>query len=67
MKITDSMSDFEKEKAVYDWMTKKLQQDSGALTVIPSTQEDCDNPYGVLNTTMPYASVMQRHSACSCR
>lgn len=48
MKITDSMSDFEKEKAVYDWMTKKLQQDSGALTVIPSTQEDCDNPYGVL-------------------
>lgn len=22
MKITDSMSDFEKEKAVYDWMTK---------------------------------------------
>ena len=42
------MSDFEKEKAVYDWMTKKLQQDSGALTVIPSTQEDCDNPYGVL-------------------
>lgn len=23
MKITDSMSDFEKEKAVYDWMTKK--------------------------------------------
>ena len=48
MKITDSMSDFEKEKAVYDWMTQKLQQDSGALTVIPSTQEDCDNPYGVL-------------------
>ena len=48
MKIKDSMSDFEKEKAVYDWMTKKLQQDSGALTVIPSTQEDCDNPYGVL-------------------
>ena len=48
MKIKDSMSDFEKEKAVYDWMTKKLQQDSGALTVIPTTQEDCDNPYGVL-------------------
>lgn len=48
MKITDSMSDFEKEKAVYDWMTSSLQQDKGALTVIPSTQEDCDNPYGVL-------------------
>ena len=48
MKIKDGMSDFEKEKAVYDWMTSSLQYDSGALTVIPSTQEDCDNPYGVL-------------------
>lgn len=48
MKIKDDMSDFEKEKAVYDWMTSSLQQDMGALTVIPNTQEDCDNPYGVL-------------------
>lgn len=48
MKIKDDMSDYEKEKAVYDWMTTKLQQDRGALTVIPSTQEDCDKPYGVL-------------------
>jgi hypothetical protein len=48
MGIEDSMSDYEKEKAVYDWMTSSLQQDSGALTVIPSTTEDCDNPYGVL-------------------
>ncbi len=48
MKIKDDMSDFEKEKAVYDWMTSSLQHDQGALTVIPTTQEDCDNPYGVL-------------------
>lgn len=48
MKIKDDMSDYEKEKAVYDWMTSSLQQDQGALTVIPSTQEDCDKPYGVL-------------------
>lgn len=48
MKIKDDMSDFEKEKAVYDWMTSSLQNDMGALTVIPSTREDCDNPYGVL-------------------
>lgn len=48
MKIKDDMSDFDKEKAVYDWMTSSLQQDQGALTVIPNTQEDCDNPYGVL-------------------
>ena len=48
MKIKDDMSDFEKEKAVYDWRTSSLQDDQGALTVIPTTQEDCDNPYGVL-------------------
>ena len=40
MKIKDDMSDFEKEKAVYDWMTSSLQHDQGALTVIPTTQED---------------------------
>lgn len=48
MKLTDDMTDFDKEKAVYDWMTTSLKQDRGALTVIPRTQEDCDNPYGVL-------------------
>jgi hypothetical protein len=48
MGIKDSMSDYEKEKAVYDWMTSALSQDTGALTVIPTTTEDCDNPYGVL-------------------
>lgn len=48
MKIKDDMSEYDKEKAVYDWMTSSLQQDRGALTVIPATQEDCDNPYGVL-------------------
>ena len=46
--ITDGMTDFEKEKAVYDWMTSHLAQDDGLLTVIPQTQADCDNPYGVL-------------------
>lgn len=46
--ITDGMSDFEKEKAVYDWMTSHLAHDDGLLTVIPQTQADCDNPYGVL-------------------
>ena len=48
MDIKDGMSDFEKEKAVYDWMTTSLQQDRGALVVIPTTNEDCDKPYGVL-------------------
>ena len=48
MKIRDDMSEYDREKAVYDWMTSSLQQDRGALTVIPATQEDCDSPYGVL-------------------
>lgn len=46
--ITDGMSDYEKELAVYDWMTHELQFDSGSLLVVPETSEDCDNPYGVL-------------------
>lgn len=46
--ITDGMTDYEKELAVYDWMTTKLSFDEGMLTVIPETGEDSDNPYGVL-------------------
>jgi hypothetical protein len=46
--IEDGMTDYEKEKAVYDWMTTELSNDSGLLSVIPTTQADCDNPYGVL-------------------
>ena len=46
--VTDDMTDFEKEKAVYEWMIRNLTHDSGLLTVIPTTQADCDNPYGVL-------------------
>lgn len=46
--ITDGMTPYDKEKAVYDWMTSNLKHDSGLLVVIPQTQEDCDNPYGVL-------------------
>ena len=46
--ITPDMTDYEKEKAVYVWMTENLSSDPGLLTVIPGTQADCDNPYGVL-------------------
>lgn len=46
--IKDGMTPYEKERAVYDWMTHNLDQDEGLLTVIPRTQADCDNPYGVL-------------------
>ncbi len=46
--IKDGMSDYEKEEAVYLWMTNNLQNDEGLLPVIPTTQDDSDNPYGVL-------------------
>ena len=46
--ITEGMSPYEKEKAVYEWMTRNLTHDGGLLTVIPETEADCDNPYGVL-------------------
>lgn len=46
--IEDGMDDYEKEVAVYKWMTENLESDEGMLIVIPQTQADCDNPYGVL-------------------
>ena len=46
--IKDGMTPYEKERAVYEWMTKELQFDQGALVVIPTSSEDCDNPYGTL-------------------
>ncbi len=46
--IEDGMNDYEKEKAVYLFLTKNLKNDTGLLTVIPTTGEDADNPHGVL-------------------
>ena len=46
--IQEGMTDYEKEKAVYEWMTVELQFDTGVLPVIPDTGADCDNPFGVL-------------------
>ncbi|MCF0122860.1 MAG: hypothetical protein HUJ67_01970 [Ruminiclostridium sp.] len=46
--ITEDMTPYEKELAVYDWMTTQLSYDTGVLQVIPQTREDCDNPYGTL-------------------
>jgi len=46
--IKDGMTDYEKEKAVFDWMVENLGNDQGLLTVIPTSQSESDNPYGVL-------------------
>ena len=46
--IEDGASDYDKELAVYKYLTTEMKFDSGLLTVIPETDEDSDNPYGVL-------------------
>ena len=65
--ITDDMTTaYDKEKAIYDWMTSKLNYDTGVLQVIPQTSADCDNPYGVLKYHNA-ASATPLPSASSCR
>lgn len=47
--ITDGMSDYEKELAVYKWMTANTGFDSGSMTVVPDDDsKPVDNPNGVL-------------------
>lgn len=47
--ITDGMSDYEKELAVYKWMTTNIGFDSGSMTVVPEDEsKPVDNPNGVL-------------------
>ena len=46
--ITPDMTDAEKEAAVYEWLTTKLESENGFLTVIPPDTDESDNPYGVL-------------------
>ncbi len=46
--IKDGMTPYEKELAIYEWMTTNLLFDEGSLVVVPTSEADCDNPYGVL-------------------
>ena len=47
--ITDGMSDYEKELAVYKWMCENIGFDDGSLAVIPDENDAVvDNPHGVL-------------------
>ena len=46
--IEDGMSEYEKEFAIYKYLTTELKNETGHLTVIPTAGEDSDNPYGVL-------------------
>lgn len=47
--ITDEMTDYEKEQAIYRYLTKDLTASTGLLTVInEDDDEDNDNPHDVL-------------------
>lgn len=46
--ITDGMSDYEKEKAVYDWMCANLHHEGGITVAVPTTSQDSSHPHGVL-------------------
>lgn len=47
--ITDGMSDYDKELAVYKWMTANIGFDSGSMAVVPEDEsKPVDNPNGVL-------------------
>ena len=47
--IKDGMTDFEKEKAVYDFVFAQSHYDDGNLAAIPHTAEFSHTPYGVLH------------------
>ena len=44
--IKDSMTDYEKEKAIYDYMFKMTSFDKNSLAAIPSSGEYAHTPYG---------------------
>lgn len=46
--IKDDMTDFDKEVAVYKWMTKNITNGSGMMTVVPKTSQENARPHGVL-------------------
>lgn len=47
--INDSMNDYEKEKAVYDYIFSQSHFDEGNLSAIPHTDQYSHTPYGVLH------------------
>lgn len=46
--ITDSMTDYEKELAIHDYIITHCTYDAGTLAVIPNPSKNCEDPYGTL-------------------
>ena len=49
--ITDGMSDYEKEKAIYEWIVKNVPFDNGMTTLINKTQTQSDDQSADVSTT----------------
>ena len=45
---TSTMSLYDKELAIHNWMLEHIDFDSGSLLAVPSSSQYCDQPYGVL-------------------
>ena len=48
--ITDDITDYEKEKAIYDWQVKWVSYSSNNLNPITDGQSETHTPYGVFRT-----------------
>ncbi len=46
--IGEGMTDYEKEKAVYDWMCSNIGHEAGVTVLVPTASEYSADPYGVL-------------------
>ena len=46
--IKKGMTDYEKEKAVYEYLVTDLRSTTGILTVVPAIEQENDNPHDVL-------------------
>lgn len=46
--IKKDMSDYEKEKAIYEYLVTGLESTTGILTVVPAIEQENDNPHDVL-------------------
>lgn len=48
--ITEDMSAYDKEKAIYEWICKNIKHDSNGTVAVPTASQSVDRPIGVLQS-----------------
>lgn len=48
--ITEDMSAYDKEKAIYEWICKNIKHDSNGTVAVPDASKSVDRPIGVLQS-----------------